>query len=830
MELLSIEGTIDLSLDIDGRSFRAISCDVDEGLSSCGRISAEVTTFDDVDFEPLLEADATVVVTIAGLEVRRFTARLGSASFVGLKDQSLRYVLELYPAFWFLQFGMNTRKFRDQTTEAIVSRILDEAGVVHEWRNQRKSESRPYCVQYRETNFAFVSRLLEYEGVYYYFEPDGTMILGDTTSSEEDVPGIALFELRETEGAAAHGSVGITAFTRGSTTTSGKATVNDYDWKKPSVPLIASAESKRDDDLEIYDYPTGYRDPGVGSTLAGLRRDALVAEKSWAEGTSTVPWLATGKHFQFMHDEALEFSGKYCLVRLTHKFKATVAQEEERGSYENRFFAIPAKVPWRPKLTTPRPVVQGNHTAMVRGPAGEEIHTDKFGRAKVQFHWDREAKGTDEDSRWVRVLQETSSSMVLARVGWEVGVGYIDGDPDRPIELSRLINGQMMPTYGQPSRKNMMSIKTESYPGKQGFNELRMDDTAGAMRMDWHAQHDLANTVENNKTEKITSNHTHFVKAGVDRVVEKNQMVTIGGNEIKDVQTDYTENVKKDRTETISGSETIQIATSGSRGVQGNDKESVGGVRQTTAGMPGVSVPPAKDMIKMLVPHSLGAAPDGVGGADVFAKSAVKLAEGASPAAVAKGMGLPTSGAELDAALKSAIPSADQVKEGAAQAATAAVLKGTITRDVRKKLTRQVGGAWIALAGGSILNSTGKMLNELVGGLKLTLSSEGSITQTATKYLVDTVFGMKMKKSKDDMSMSAQKSQVKVLGATKLHSDELVECRGKEIVIEGQQKVVLKSGGLLIEMTPSKTTITGDLKVKSGDSIKIAGSPDELTA
>ena len=442
----------------------------------------------------------------------------------------------------------------------------------------------------------------------------------------------------------------------------------------------------------------------------------------------------------------------------------------------------------------------------------------------------RSAKGTDEDSRWVRVLQETSSSMVLARVGWEVSVGYIDGDPDRPIELSRLINGQMMPSYGQPSRKNMMTIKTESYPGKQGFNELRMDDSAGQMRMDIHAQRDLANTVENDKTEKILANHTHFVKTGVDRVVEKNQTVTIGANELQDVQADYTQNVKKDRTETISGSETIQIGTSGSRTVQGNDVESVGSVRQTTAGMPSVSVPPAKDMIKMLVPHSLGAPADAAGGQQVFANSAIQLAKGASPEEVAKGLGIPTSGAELDKALKSAIPSAEQIGEAAQQAAIDAVLKGTITRDVRKKLTRTVGGAWIALAGGSILHSTGKMLNELVGGLKLTLSAEGSITQTATKYLVDTVFGMKIKKAKDDMSMSSQKSFVKVVGATTMHSDELVECRGKEIEIEGQEKVVLRSGGLLIEMTPEKTTITGNLKVKSGDSIKIAGAPDELTA
>jgi type VI secretion system secreted protein VgrG len=135
-------------------------------------------------------------------------------------------------------------------------------------------------------------------------------------------------------------------------------------------------------------------------------------------------------------------------------------QAARTAKYENEFFAIPANTPWRPALVTPHPVIQGNHTATVRGPAGEEIHTDVYGRAKVQFHWDRESKSTDEDSRWIRVLQETSSSMVISRVGWEVVVGYIDGDPDRPVGLARNINGKMMPTYGQPDRKNMMTIKT----------------------------------------------------------------------------------------------------------------------------------------------------------------------------------------------------------------------------------------------------------------------------------------------------------------------------------------------------------------------------------
>jgi type VI secretion system secreted protein VgrG len=852
LEGLLEAGKIDLSLEIEGRPFRVLECGVDEALSDCGRVRAVIQTFEDIDFEPMLEADATVLVTIDGLEVRRFTRRLGSVMFRGLKDDSLRYELELFPAFWFMRFGKNTRKFRDKTTEDIVSTMLRESGVPFEWRNQRPCPSRPYCVQYRETNFDFVSRLLEFEGIYYYFEPDGTMVLADTSPSEPTVQGLSLFELRETEGAMADGRVGITSIVKGARISSGAATVNDYDFKKPAVSLLQGAKAEIDADLEIYDYPTGYRDPGVGATLAKLRMEALTATKRNVEGTSSVPWFMVARRFQFAHAEAVDFNGDYLLVKLEHTFRSSHAGDG-KGSYENRFFAIPSSVPYRPLPTTPRPVLAGNHTSMVRGPVGEEIHTDQFGRAKVQFHWDREAKGTDEDSRWIRVLQETSSSMVLSRVGWEIVVGYIDGDPDRPIGLGRNINGQMMPTYGQPGHKNMMTIKTESYPGKNGFNELRMDDSAGAMRMDWHAQRDLANIVENDKTEKIANDQTHLVKLGVDRVVEKNQRVEIGGNETRDVHATYTETVKLDRMETIGGSETIKVKKSTSNNVRGNDTETVGSVRITIAGIGKPSIPGPQEIANVVVPHTLGAAAQDIAGG-LAGGAVADLIGGASLADVAKGAGTKLAGAaangimngDLGGAMKGAVglpegapdlggalekmASPENLMAMGKQMAMDALFKGTINRDTRGVLTRMIGGAYVSAAGGSIMNSANYVFTELVGGLKLSTSIKGSLMQSASKFLIHTVGGLVMRKSKEDMSMSSNRSVVTVGTMTKMHSDEKVELRGKVIEIEGQTKVSLKSGDLLIELTPDTVKIAGKMRVKSGEKIKITGNPDKLTA
>jgi type VI secretion system secreted protein VgrG len=570
----------EILLTIGASTWSAVSVRVEEGMSELGGAWIELALGEDLDLGDMAEEPATLLITWEGWEKRRFTMHLASARFLDERDGRLRYELELRPHLWFLGLDKNTRKFRDQRTEPIVSKILGERGVKHEWRTRRKSESRPYTVQYRETSLDFVLRLLEYEGFYYSFDPDGTMVIGDTSSSCPEVDEATLYTVIGAESALAHGDFGVTSFERGAAVGSGKATVNDYNWKTPRLPLLKSKTGKRDTFLEVYDYPTGYRKPDIGAVLAQLRLEALEAQKRFVEGTGTVPGFAPARLFELAHEEAMSFSGKYLLVHVEHAYK----DEQGAGTYENTFRAIPESVPFRPPLVTPRPVIEGNHTAMVRGPMGEEIHTDMYGRAKVQFHWDREAKGTDEDSRWIRAAQEISTSIALARVGWEMSVGYIDGDPERPVGYARQINGQMTPMYSQPAFRNRMTIRTETYPGKQGFNELRMEDSAGSMTMDWHAQKDLKNLVLNDHTETIGANQTVQIGAESSRVVEKNQTYDIGGNQTRKVGRDRIIKVDQDRTHEIGGNETITITASSDTSVNGDDTEDVGGSRITQAG------------------------------------------------------------------------------------------------------------------------------------------------------------------------------------------------------------------------------------------------------
>jgi len=1099
MEGLTKTGELLMHLEIGGATIPARRVVAEEAMSESDLLKVEIAVPNDVDFVPLLEADATVMVTVEGLEIRRFARRLATATFLHADEGALHYELELRPAFFFLVHSMNTRKFRDMTTEAIVDKVLSEEGVAHTWRTQRASNSRPYCVQYRETTRAFVERLLEYEGFYYYFDEDGTMIIGDTSSAELQVDGLPVFALLEGQGAMQNGDFGLTSIFKGARVGSGAATVNDFNFKTPKAKIAASSNGQFDADLEIYDYPTGYRDPGVGAVLARLTQEALSCEKRWLEGTSNVPQFAAARIFEATHHEAIVFGGSYFLVRVKHTFERSSHGNERvaavAAKYENEFFAIPASTPWRPLLKTPRPTIQGNHTAHVRGPVGEEIHTDVYGRAKVQMHWDREAKGTDEDSRWIRTLQETSSSMVVSRVGWEILVSYIDGDPDRPVGVGRNINGKMMPTYGQPSRMNMMTIKTETYPGKQGFNELRLDDSKGTMRMDIHAERDFKNIVENDKTEKILNNHLHLVKQGVNRVVGGNQLVTIAANEIKDVQSAFSESVDGNRTEKIGGSEHVNVKIASSSTTTKNETISVGSVRFTIAGWGAVSTPAPKYIAQLVVPHTLGVSFDnmleggmsdggnndgheagdsssggkvgpggafggdgsfggfgsigsgggspeslvtqmqhgglggpggpggsggsgapggsgggpngqggpngegqggsdsggggltdiiqgffskgsssssglatlidkvsgqlpggkdgtigsavsgavkgyssggvqgaiqqGIGGAvGSFASSVPGGKDGPLGSAItgiaggissgegvgdivkdgvqgaigsyanqiggplgsaitgvsnsilgggsiqdALGQGLQGAlGTGISGALEKAGPIGSALsnmlggeagidgiagalakgdfenamqlgnmsfqgaldKLGASAADFGANLtnwfKGSINKSTTKTLSRTIGAAQIVAAGGAIMHGSNYLFAEVIGGLKMSMAVEGHIMQSADKFLVHTVGGMILRKSKDDMSMSTKKSVVRVLGATKMHSDEKVELRGKVIEIEGQTSLKLTSGDMTIELTPTATTIKGALKIKSGTTIKVAGGPDKLTA
>lgn len=802
---------LDVTLVAGGMTLRVLEVTIAEGMSKLTEVKAIVASPTDLDFEQALDEDAMLTITNGGIPIRTFALRLGKAQFAGFVEQTIRYELTFHPTFYFTGFRRDTAKFRDMTTEAIIDMVLDEDGVEHEWGTTRKCDSRPYTVQYRETDLDFVRRLLEFEGIYYTFDDMGVMQLGDASGSLPEVPGT--FELLETSKAGVHDRAGVTELGRGAVFNSGAAAVNDYNWKNPYNSLLATAKSELDAEFETYEYPVGYRENAQGELLAKLRMQALVAQKKFVEGASSVVDFRAGKIFNFMHDEAYDFSGRYLLVEVTHTI-ATRDAKTKHAKYSNQFRAIPADTPFRPPVVTPRPVIIGNHTAMVRGPEGEEIHTDEHGRAKVQFHWDRDANGLD-DSRWIRTVQETSTSIVLSRVGWEVSVGYVDGDPDRPMGMGRQINGQMVPEYDQPKFKNRMSIKTETYPGKRGFNELRMDDSAGSQFMDFHSQNDFYDTTDNNKTETIGNDYNQLVKEGHHRTVDKNQDVTIKGNEKRQVGEDFSEKVDKDRKENVGGNERLDAQKAHALSVAGNDTEEVRGDRSVLAGEASPQAPDGPDLIDSLITST----PDGF--TDAKKDAAPDLVMG-PPAPAPKA-------AETDGF--SEAPSAEGGDGGGGEGGEGEGEGGgvVIQRRVDKDFKKTIKGSYMKLADAQINHQVGDLIQEEVEGTKHTTSEEASIHQANGGKMVRKVGGNVVRKAKGKVTTASKESLIKVDGNMSVTSNEMVEVRSDEIDIVADSKLTFESSGLIIEMTPDTIKVSGDIKLASSATIDFKASRDKMT-
>ncbi|MFO0756250.1 MAG: type VI secretion system tip protein TssI/VgrG [Byssovorax sp.] len=778
--------TLDCDLEVDLGDvphFTIVSLALTEGLSVVDEARLVIATNHDIDFDRVLMGDARLTLVRRGEPVRRWSMKIGSADLLGIEDGAVRFAVGLHAAPWLLGHAQNLRKFRDRSVEEVVSAVLSEGKVPHRWNLTRQTPSRPFTVQYRETNLAFVQRLLEFEGIYFSFDEDGTMVLEDKSSASQDVAGSTFFELTEAAGALSHGQAGVHALRKLSRVRSGKFTAGDFDWKKPSVKLLESSSAERDADLELYEHPSGFREPGEGSYLAQIRLEAERVSASRFEGKGSAPTFAPARIFTFGGNGGAAFSGEHLITRVAHHFESSTHADGARKTYENRFETIPRGVPFRPRCVTPRPKVLGTHTAMVRGPAGAEIHTDRHGRHKVQFHWDREAVSTDADSRWIRALQEPSTSMALARVGWEVNVGYIHGDPERPVGLSRHINGVMKPTYAQPDNKTMMTIKTPSSPYTGGFNELKLDDNAGSMLFYLQAERDYLGLVKHDKSEKVGNDETHSIGANLTRAVSHDQTIGIGVDSVTTVGEHHQLAVKQNRTRTLGQNETVEVGETASRSTGGDEKETVGAARMTVAG---------------------GLGPGG------SASSAL------TSAAMGAGMAL-ASGGGIAGAMASAKSSAAGM-----------VSHGTISRTTSKAIRRAVGGAFVSVSGDNTTTSVTLAYAETVGGDKSTTAMTGGISEQVDGPLTITVSGSVVRTSKDDMLMMSKQSKMDVATDASYSAGKRMQVSGKVIEIDAPSTITLGSGGLEIAFDPGSIRMTGTVRFVA-DKISHTGNTLTLT-
>jgi type VI secretion system secreted protein VgrG len=573
-----------------------------------------------ISFKDIIGKNVTISIALADGKTRYFNGIVSEfsqshAGESGKADILLSYyTATVVPWLWLLTRTTDSRIFQNLTLPEIVEKIFVEKKLKDFKLNLKdKHEKREYCVQYRETDFNFISRLLEDEGIYYFFQhEDGkhTLILADDPGEHHPCPEQGTARCRPHEGGVYDEDMIDTLLIR-QEIRAGKYTLNDFNFEMPNTKLkteVPSNQKLGPEEREYYDYPGGYGKKSDGDRLAKLRMQEEEARITTFHGTCNIRAFTSGYRFRLEDFYRDDMNNKeYVLTGIRHEGSQTYSTGDAKAeeTYKNEFTCIPFDVPYRHPRLTPKPFVQGAQTAIVVGPSGEEIYPDKYGRVKVQFHWDREGKKNESSSCFVRVSQAWAGAgwgaMFIPRIGHEVIVDFLEGDPDRPIITGRVYHGTNNPPYSLPAEKTKSTIKSDSSPGGGGSNELRFEDKKGKEEVYLHGQKDWTIGIENDKNQTIGNNESTLVKSnrtihvqahfketidsGEDRTVQGGSKETISGGEIRNVSGGITETVDGGEIRTISGGQTETINGGQTENINGGETRTVnGGLKETING------------------------------------------------------------------------------------------------------------------------------------------------------------------------------------------------------------------------------------------------------
>lgn len=488
------------------------------------------------------------------------------------------YRATMVPWLWLLTRSAESRIYQNKSVPEIVEQVFKDKGFSDfQFKLQGTYEKLDYCVQYRETHFNFVARLLEEQGIYYFFEHSDArhrMIIADAPQANPPCPGQKSASYSVQPSASADEDL-IVSLEKSQEIRAAKYSLNDYNFEIPNTALNVDLPSKSKlgpGQREIYDYPGEYAKKAEGERYARIRMEEEEAQITTIAGIGSCRAFTSGYRFTLENFYRPEMNGKeFVLTTVRHKAAQSV-QEGGSFEYRNSFTCIPATVPFRPLRITPRPVVHGSQTAIVVGPAGEEIYPDKHGRVKIQFHWDRVGKKDEKSSCWVRVSQlwagASWGAMFIPRIGQEVVVDFLEGDPDQPIITGRVYNGVNMPPYPLPDNKTRSTIKSNSTPGGGGFNELRFEDKKDNEEIFLHGQknwtisilHDKSQTIGNDETLSVGNNRTKDVKKDQSETIGENKTISVGKNHTETIGENASVDIGKNRTEQIGNNSDISVA------------------------------------------------------------------------------------------------------------------------------------------------------------------------------------------------------------------------------------------------------------------------------
>jgi len=545
----------------------------------------------DADFNQLIGDTITVSLEVGVGRVRYFNGHISRFAQTGISGHTANYQATVVPWFWFLTQTSDCRIFQNMTVPDIIKEVFREAGYT-DFEDTLSGNYRNWvnCVQYRESDFSFINRLMEQEGIYYFFkheEDKHTLVLADGYSSHEPVEGYEDVSYHPPAGSTVIKEEHLYAWEVAQQLQPGAYVYQDFDFTAPKKDLLAQSNKKRDHakaDLEIYDYPGEYKEFSDGDQYSRIRLEEIQANHLRANGKGDARGLTVGGLFTLTDHPREDQNLEYLIVSAHYTLMAGDYGSGSGGGdkvYACDINVINAQEPFRPLRTTHRPLVQGPQTAIVVGPSGEEIWTDEHGRVKVQFHWDRYGEANENSSCWIRVSQVHAGKgfggIDVPRIGEEVIVSFLEGDPDRPIITGRVYNGDNKPPNGLPAAAMISGMKTNSTPGGGGDNTIMLDDTKGNELIRVHGQFDMDTTVDNDLREHVLNNRS--------RDVAVDETISIGNNRTEDVGNDETTTIGNNRTETVGANETISIGSNRSVTIGSNKSETIAINKAETIGV-----------------------------------------------------------------------------------------------------------------------------------------------------------------------------------------------------------------------------------------------------
>ncbi|MDC9582129.1 type VI secretion system tip protein VgrG [Xenorhabdus sp. PR6a] len=498
-----------------------------------------------IDFPAVLDRAATLTILQDGVEQRSLTGMVARFEQGNTGLHQTTYQMTIYPDLWRTTLRRNSRIFQQQDIAAIITTILKEHGirdVVFSLRHPHPA--REFCVQYQESDFAFLQRLTAEEGIFYFFECGNgrnTLVFADDAGSVP--PGLIL--PYQPGDVSTTGEPSVTSFTSSAQVRPAKVELKDYTFKNPAWPAEFSQQMKdeqlQENYYEHYDYPGRFKDEAHGKAFTRYRLEALRNDAVTGQGRGHAIALQPGKLFTLINHPRPDLNQSWQVVSATHSGRQPGALEtatsESGTTLHSQFSFIRQNQHWRP-APLPKPVMDGPQIARVVGPAGEEIFCDQYGRVRLQFPWDRYGKSDDHSSCWIRVTQPWAGQgwgmLAIPRIGQEVVVDFLHGDPDQPIVTGRTYHAGNIPPGKLPGSKTQMALRSKTHKG-EGYNELLFEDARGSEKLSLHAQKDMYTKVLNNRDTQVLANH--------QETVDKNQTLTVKGHQKATVNLTRTDTV-----------------------------------------------------------------------------------------------------------------------------------------------------------------------------------------------------------------------------------------------------------------------------------------------